>query len=602
MRLATLFQTAAIAVLFTARTLPAQPAPEPEVITVGVVDALSEEEGLAVIREKLQAGLDGRRWSVRVASVLSADETEGIDRLRPDFVLAAADLDQQFRAAGKPAPFRIATRKTHLAADAARSAGALLVVRRDRTDLQTLQDLKGKTVAAGLPTSLTGWLALEAETKPLADSQGRFWSESHFLSSPFPDVLSALLSGHVDAAVLPTCFMERMARDGAADVANLRVVNEKTDGALACRRSTALYPDVSMWGFDWTHEERVRAFTVGLLSQPSQPSGSEGYEWLSFVPHATVEALYKTLEIGPYAYLRDTSLRGLYNRYQGYVHAALLFLLLLIAYEVRLQRLVKLRTAELCDALIDQRRIEADARRDRDRLGSLEKRNIVSQMSAMIAHEVKSPVAAIGNFKAILDYVLPEAVRSDKTVKTALSGIETEAERIAGIVNRVRNYAKSRQTAHVPCDLTEIVRRAVKSLRSSSAGAVPVTTQLPATAPVLGDALELELLVFNLMKNACEALANVKHPKIRVTLTETEERRELCVTDNGPVLDDAAFRHLQDLMSSVKPEGLGLGLSIVRGIADSHGAGLFFERNPDGGLTVRLVIDKLADDAGAETK
>ncbi len=599
MRLVTLLPVAAIAVLLAARPLLAQPALEPEMITVGVVDALSEEEGLAVIREKLQAGLDSRRWSVRVVSVLSADETEGIDRLRPDFVLAAADLDQQFRAAEKPAPYRIATRKTNLAADAARSAGALLVVRRDRTDLQALPDLKGKTVAAGLPTSLTGWLALEAETKPLASSRGRFWSEAHFLSSPFPDVLSALLAGHVDAAVLPTCFFERMARDGAADVANLRVVNEKTDEALACRRSTALYPDVSMWGFEWTHEERVRAFTVGLLSQPA---GSEGYEWLSFVPHTSVESLYKTLEIGPYAYLRDTSLRGLYSRYQGYVHAALLFLLLLIAYEVRLQRLVKLRTAELCDALIEQRRIEADARRDRDRLGSLEKRNIVSQMSAMIAHEVKSPVAAIGNFKAILDYVLPEAVRSDKTVKTALSGIETEAERIAGIVNRVRNYAKSRQTAHVPCDLTEIVRRAVKSLKSSSAGAVPVTTDLPATAPVLGDALELELLVFNLMKNACEALANVKHPKICVTLAEMEGRRELCVKDNGPVLDDAAFRHLQDLMSSVKPEGLGLGLSIVRGIADSHGAGLFFERNPDGGLTVRLVIDKLADDAGAETK
>ncbi len=600
MRLVTLLPAAAIAVLLAARPLPAQPRLEPETITVGVVDTLSEEEGLAVIREKLQAGLDGRRWSVRVVSVLSADETEGIDRLRPDFVLAAADLDQQFRAAEKPAPYRIATRKSNLAADAARSAGALLVVRRDRADLQTLQDLKGKTVAAGLPTSLTGWLALEAETKPLAGSRGRFWSEAHFLSSPFPDVLSALLSGHVDAAVLPTCFFERMARDGAADVANLRVVNEKTDEeALACRRSTALYPDVSMWGFEWTHEERVRALTVGLLSQPS---GSEGYEWLSFVPHTSVESLYKTLEIGPYAYLRDTSLRGLYSRYQGYVHAAIVFLLLLIAYEVRLQRLVKLRTAELCDALIEQRRIEADARRDRDRLGSLEKRNIVSQMSAMIAHEVKSPVAAIGNFKAILDYVLPEAVLNDKTVQTALAGIETEAERIAGIVNRVRNYAKSRQTAHVPCDLTEIVRRAVKSLKSSSAGAVPVTTDLPAAAPVLGDALELELLVFNLMKNACEALASVKHPQIRVTLSEREERRELCVEDNGPVMDDAAFRHLQDLMSSVKPEGLGLGLSIVRGIADSHGAGLFFDRNPDGGLTVRLVIDKLADDAGAETK
>ena len=57
------------------------------------------------------------------------------------------------------------------------------------------------------------------------------------------------------------------------------------------------------------------------------------------------------------------------------------------------------------------------------------------------------------------------------------------------------------------------------------------------------------------------------------------------------MLSDADFRHLQDLMSSVKPEGLGLGLSIVRGITDSHGAGLSFERNPEGELTVRFTTD-----------
>ena len=147
---------------------------------------------------------------------------------------------------------------------------------------------------------------------------------------------------------------------------------------------------------------------------------------------------------------------------------------------------------DILQALQEQRRIESEARLDRERLGTLEKRNIVSQMSAMIAHEVKSPVAAIGNFKAILDYVLPASVREEKTVKTALVGIETEAERIAGIVNRVRNYAKSRQTAHVKCDLTAAVRQAERSLKSSSAATVPVVLQLPSAAPVLGDALELE--------------------------------------------------------------------------------------------------------------
>ena len=119
----------------------------------------------------------------------------------------------------------------------------------------------------------------------------------------------------------------------------------------------------------------------------------------------TVDALYQALKIGPYSYLRDYSLKGLYNRYSGIVHAALLVLVILIAYEIRLQVLVRRRTAQLSEALKRRDIVEEEARLDRERLGSLERRNIVSQMSAMIAHEVKTPVGAICNFRAILGFV-----------------------------------------------------------------------------------------------------------------------------------------------------------------------------------------------------
>ena len=327
---------------------------------------------------------------------------------------------------------------------------------------------------------------------------------------------------------------------------------------------------------------------MALLTAPA----AQTFEWLSFVPHGSVDALYQALKIGPYSYLRDYSLKGLYNRYSGIVHAALLVLVILIAYEIRLQVLVRRRTAQLSEALKRRDIVEEEARLDRERLGSLERRNIVSQMSAMIAHEVKTPVGAICNFRAILGFVLPADVKEEKTVHTALEGIQTEAERIAGIVNRVRSYAKSQKLAHTECDLAESVRRAVRSMKSSLRSPVPVTVSVPEHAPVVGDALELELLVFNLLKNAAEALEGTVRPAVAVTLAADDEGNwRLEVTDNGPYLTDEKFSRLQSLMQSVKPEGLGLGLSIVRGIADSHGATLTFERRPSGGLTVRFVTD-----------
>lgn len=585
-----------------AEGIPSSHGTEPRTVTVAVLDTLLEDTTVSQMQARLQKALPAG-WTARVVTTLSADAVTGITRFAPDFVLGPADLGLQFRAAGEAEPFRVATRKTARARNAAESTGSLIVVRADRPDLRSLADLRGKRVAATLPSSLPGWLAAEGEIARSGADPREFWGEKRFLSFPFPDVVSAVLSGAVDAAVLPACFLETLDRDAEADTSGLRPIAEKTDDALSCRRSTALYPDISLWGFPWTEEKLVRAVTVGLLSAPP---GKDGYEWLSAVPHGSVASLYRDLEIGPYSYLRDNSLPALYERYKAWVQAGALLILFLILWEIRLHRLVKKRTRELSVALAREKEAESESRRDRERLGSLERRNIVSQMSAMIAHEVKSPVAAICNFTAILDFVLPEEVRkgkTGKTVDTALQGIDTEAKRIAGIVDRVRNYAKSRQSAHAPCDLSDIARRAVKSLRNSLGQSVPVEERELVPAPVLGDSLELELLCFNLMKNGAEAVSGRKDAKVTISVTADEDpgRWLFTVRDNGPLLDDAAFAKLQSLMESVKPEGLGLGLSIVRGIADSHGALLAFRRNPTGGLTAELRIDR-ADTVPEEEK
>jgi two-component system, LuxR family, sensor histidine kinase TtrS len=71
------------------------------------------------------------------------------------------------------------------------------------------------------------------------------------------------------------------------------------------------------------------------------------------------------------------------------------------------------------------------------------------------------------------------------------------------------------------------------------------------------------------------------------------------VSDNGPALSEGEAKRLGESMESVKPEGLGLGLSIVRGIVDSHGASLSFLSGKKGGVTVRVVFDEAAAPAAA---
>ena len=322
------------------------------------------------------------------------------------------------------------------------------------------------------------------------------------------------------------------------------------------------------------------------------------------------------LEIGPYRHLRDMSPMAVYKRWQTEIHVGLLVLLLLILNEFRLRGLVAKRTSELSDALSALEASQAEAAVVRDQLGALERKNIAAQMSGMIAHEIKSPVGAIRNFAAVVKILLKDAIAQNPNARTAVEGIDAEALKIAGIVDRVRGYVKNRTANHVLADLKRAVDRGVRAFKLGKLASVPVLVQMPnEPATVLGDGLELELLVLNLVKNAAEAVHEQtdEHGRAtgRVIVTLAAIRSEtppegcgrrqwmLTVADNGRKLTEAEKACLMHSLESVKPDGLGLGLSIVRGIADSHGAKIEFVAKPAGGVVVSVLFDELDEEAAA---
>lgn len=565
------------------------------VVTIGVPDTadigLQRPMMISTI-EKLSRAMPSTRFRLRV--ILTADGAVQLNTLKPDFMFAPAGTDGILQREGIES-YRIATRKSDMAKEAGKSMGSVFVTHKSRTDLAELKDLRNKTVVAGLPDSVPGWLAALGEVKKAGFDPDDFFGSSEFLFEYYPEIIAALWGGRADAAVLPTCLLEALKRQGLVAVDELKVLHDKSDESLACKRSTDLYPDFSLIGFSWTPERLVRDVTVALISQEANSNS----EWLSYVSHANVDQLFKDLKAGPYAYLRDFSLKALYSRHAAVFWAIGAVLLSLVFYGILLQVLVRRRTRQLSAIVAEQRRMEVEAREHRRRLGHLERRNIVNQMSGMIAHEINSPVGAICNFKAILDLLLQKQAQDNPNVRVALDGIESEAQRIAGIVGRVRSYAKQQKHAHKPCDLVDIAKRAVKALHLSTSVKAEVRERYEIdSAPVLGDSLELELLVLNLLRNASEVKPRTgSKVKINLTVCATADGRyRIEVQDNGEVLSEQALERLTTMMQSVKPEGLGMGLSIVRGIADSHGAELAFERGSPSGLRVIMTLEALKHD------
>ena len=156
-----------------------------------------------------------------------------------------------------------------------------------------------------------------------------------------------------------------------------------------------------------------------------------------------------------------------------------------------MRRIVSIRTRDLTIALKEKDKAEKEARESRENLFQLEKAGVVSELSAMFAHEAHQPIASLINYADGLKLYL-KGKREDPLVQEALSEISTQADRLSKIIQRVRTYAKRQHHEVKQENLSEIVDRALVSFRRSSlSSGVDVEVKAPGKADALADALNL---------------------------------------------------------------------------------------------------------------
>ncbi len=587
-------------------------------LSISVVDTLINPfDALALERtlEQLSDRLPQYRWRQMV--IPAADAEEALLSNKPDFLLAPSGFAAYAQLSSRVSAVRIATRRTVLADRADHSVGSVFIVRAERP-WRTLRDIEGLRAASGLQTTVEGWLAAAGEIERAGFDPDHFFSELVVKSNAYPDVISEVLSGGTDVGILPACLLEAVAEKKLARTEGLRVINAKTEG-LRCLHSTDLYPGLSLVALGDTDEEKVRDVLGALLSLKD----IDGYEWFANVSDAPVLKLFQDLRVGPWAHLRDMSPGAIFLRYREEILFFLGILVLLILNEIRLHVLVKKRTQALSEALERNIRSEAEAAEARQQAAGLERRSVVSQMSGMVAHEINAPVGAIRAYCAVLRILLRNDEKKEERIAVALKGVEHEAEKVAGIVDRVRQYARTGRTEHAEVPLLRVIERGIRSARSelSEEKRERLSVKLHANGlepVVLGDTLELEVLFLNLVRNAASAAfgSQSEPPFVSVMINRVaaerpeessgneldprpapgESRIEVVIENSGAKLDDAAMARLAKLGDAIvpSPQGLGIGLGICRGIAEGHGASMKFARREAGGVVVVLSFPEAA--------
>jgi two-component system, NtrC family, sensor kinase len=226
---------------------------------------------------------------------------------------------------------------------------------------------------------------------------------------------------------------------------------------------------------------------------------------------------------------------------------------------------------------------------DRERLAT------VGRMSAQITHELRNPLSSIGlNSELLLEELEPGAELDRTAARSLLESIIREVDRLREITEEYLRFARLPRPERVPVNLNHAVEELLEFLRGEMTQA-GVRTRLdpdPAAHPALVDPNQLRAALLNLLRNAREATGEGGHVVVRVRSLGGSATVE--VVDDGPGLSPEAREHLFEPFFSTKPQGTGLGLSMVRRIVEAQEGTISFATPGTRGAIARLTLP-LAD-------
>jgi PAS domain S-box-containing protein len=249
--------------------------------------------------------------------------------------------------------------------------------------------------------------------------------------------------------------------------------------------------------------------------------------------------------------------------------------------------------------ITERKRAEEQLRMAQAELTHVARVMTMGELTASIAHEINQPLASIVNNANACGRLLDAKPPDLEEVRLAVIDIAQAGTRASEVITRIRALLKKNTPARDRVDINEVIREvlALVPAELEKHRISARTDLLPGLTPVLGDRIQLQQLVLNLIMNGIEAMASIASgSRLLLIRSQIHESGNVLVSvqDTGTGLDTKNASHIFDAFFTTKPAGMGMGLPICRSIVEAHGGQLSLGPNESEGATFQFTLPACA--------
>jgi C4-dicarboxylate-specific signal transduction histidine kinase len=261
------------------------------------------------------------------------------------------------------------------------------------------------------------------------------------------------------------------------------------------------------------------------------------------------------------------------------------------------ERTVELQNANdaLLNRIEEQRRTEEVLQRTRSELARVARITSIGELTASIAHEVNQPLAAVvANADACLAWLAlqsPDLAEARAAAERTIQG----ATRASEVITRIRSMINKASPERVQVQLNEIVEETIALAdRQASRANVSVITELATDLPaVLGDRIQIQQVILNLIMNGIEAMTGMNGRERQLLIrsrTEDGDQVRVSIEDTGIGVSAEVMPRLFEPFFTTRSQGIGMGLPISRSIVEAHGGRLWAESALNQGSVFQFTL------------